>query len=58
MASGCECPKSFPVCVCGKKPVVKLINKKPIEADKKELNDMRQKAKKSTKLTKIISKYL
>ncbi len=38
MASGCECPKDFPVCVCGKKPTVKLINKKPIIADKTELD--------------------
>ena len=30
LASGCTCPKSFPVCVCGKKPVCKVITKKPI----------------------------
>ncbi len=39
MASGCECPKDFPVCVCGKKPSVKLINRKPIIADKTELEE-------------------
>ncbi len=39
LASGCECPKDFPVCVCGKKPTVKLINKKPIIADKTELEE-------------------
>lgn len=37
LASGCTCPKDFPVCVCGKKPAIKLINKKPIIADKAEL---------------------
>ena len=39
LSSGCECPKDFPVCVCGKKPLVKLINKKPIEAKEKELTE-------------------
>lgn len=31
-AQGCECPKDFPVCVCGKKPKVKILKaKKPSE---------------------------
>ncbi|MBQ2863599.1 MAG: 16S rRNA (cytosine(1402)-N(4))-methyltransferase RsmH [Clostridia bacterium] len=30
LASGCTCPKDFPVCVCNKKPEIKLVNKKPI----------------------------
>lgn len=30
MAEGCTCPKDFPVCVCGNKPVVKIVNRKPI----------------------------
>ena len=34
---GCTCPPNFPVCVCGKKPVVKLISRKPIVATEKEL---------------------
>ena len=29
-AQGCTCPRDFPVCVCGKKPRVKLISRKPI----------------------------
>ena len=33
----CTCPKSFPVCVCGKKPVVRLISRKPITASDEEL---------------------
>lgn len=33
----CECPKDFPVCVCGKKPVLKIITRKPIEANEHEL---------------------
>ena len=33
----CTCPSDFPVCVCGKKPVVKIITKKPILPSKQEL---------------------
>ena len=36
-AKGCTCPPEFPVCVCGKKPTVKLIAKKPITAGEEEL---------------------
>ena len=36
-AKGCTCPPNFPVCVCGKKPTVQLITKKPIEASEEEL---------------------
>ena len=34
---GCTCPKDFPVCVCGKVPKAKIINKKPIVASLEEL---------------------
>lgn len=34
---GCTCPKDFPVCVCGKKPRAKLVNRKPIIASQEEL---------------------
>jgi 16S rRNA (cytosine1402-N4)-methyltransferase len=37
MASGCTCPKSLPVCVCGKKPQVKIITRKPILPGSEEL---------------------
>lgn len=30
LATGCTCPKSLPVCVCGRRPVVRLVNRKPI----------------------------
>ena len=36
-AKGCTCPPSFPVCVCGKKPKVKLISRKPITSTGEEL---------------------
>ena len=38
-AKGCTCPPNFPVCVCGKKPKVKLITKKPIVASDEELEE-------------------
>ena len=37
MASGCTCPKDFPICVCGKKPDVKVISRKPVLPSKEEL---------------------
>ena len=37
MASGCTCPRGLPVCVCGKKPRVKIITKKPILPTPEEL---------------------
>ena len=36
-SKGCTCPPNFPVCVCGKKPQVKLITKKPIVSSDEEL---------------------
>lgn len=36
-AKGCTCPPEFPVCVCGKKPKVKLISRKPIVSREEEL---------------------
>lgn len=37
LTKGCECPPEFPICICGKKPLGKLVNKKPIEANQEEL---------------------
>lgn len=36
-ARGCTCPPEFPVCVCGKKPLVKLVTRKPIVSGPAEL---------------------
>ncbi|URZ06361.1 16S rRNA (cytosine(1402)-N(4))-methyltransferase RsmH [Clostridium felsineum] len=33
----CICPKDIPMCVCGKKPKIKIITRKPIEASSAEL---------------------
>ena len=38
-AKGCTCPPDFPVCVCGKKPQVRLVGKKPIVAGEEELEE-------------------
>ena len=32
----CTCPREFPVCVCGKRPMGKQVHSKPIVASKKE----------------------
>ena len=37
-ARGCTCPPSFPVCVCGNKPKVTLISRKPIVSSQEELD--------------------
>ena len=36
-AKGCTCPPNFPVCVCGNKPKVKIISRKPITSTDEEL---------------------
>ena len=38
-ARGCTCPPSFPVCVCGKKPKVKVLSRKPILPGAEELEE-------------------
>ncbi len=35
----CTCPGNFPVCVCGKKPEIKIITRKPITASEQEINE-------------------
>ena len=36
MSQGCTCPKSFPVCVCGKKKEAELVGSKPLVASEEE----------------------
>jgi 16S rRNA (cytosine1402-N4)-methyltransferase len=36
MAKGCVCPKDMPICGCGKKPIVKIITRKPVAATQAE----------------------
>lgn len=43
----CECPKELPMCVCNKKPKIKLITRKPIEPCNEEReNNSRSKSSK------------
>lgn len=37
--TGCTCPPDFPVCVCGKKPSLRLVNRKPILPSERELDE-------------------
>ena len=37
LATGCICPPEFPVCVCGRKPKLKLVSRKPIVSGEEEL---------------------
>lgn len=39
LSSGCTCPRDFPVCVCGNKPVIKEIHKKPILPSEEEITN-------------------
>ena len=39
LSSGCTCPRDFPVCVCGKKPTLKEISRKPILPSEEELEN-------------------
>lgn len=39
LTSPCTCPPDFPVCVCGKKPIVRPVTKKPIVSGKTELSE-------------------
>ena len=39
LADPCICPKSFPVCVCGRTATVKLITRRPVTASQEELEE-------------------
>lgn len=39
MSQGCKCPPEFPICNCNEKPILKLVNKKPIISSKEELEE-------------------
>ncbi|QRN86441.1 16S rRNA (cytosine(1402)-N(4))-methyltransferase RsmH [Clostridia bacterium] len=41
-AKGCTCPPDFPICVCGNKPKLSIVNRKPIVPSEKELLDNRR----------------
>ena len=54
LAQGCTCPKTIPVCVCGNKPKVKIITKKPVLPGPTELeNNPRSRSAKMRAAEKI-----
>ena len=55
LATGCTCPKEFPVCVCNNKPKGKIITRKPIIPTDKEMTE--NKRSKSSKL-RVIEKII
>ena len=54
LGRGCTCPKEFPVCVCGNKPKVRIITRKPVLPDEIETeNNSRSKSAKLRVIEKI-----
>ena len=39
LSTGCTCPPNFPVCVCGNKPKIRLVSRKPIVSGETELEE-------------------
>lgn len=39
LCKGCTCPPDFPVCVCGKTPLCRMVTRKPVEAGERELEN-------------------
>lgn len=53
----CTCPREFPICICGKKPKVKVITRKPIDPSEEELEvNPRSRSAKLRVAEKICSK--
>lgn len=38
-AGGCVCPKELPICVCGKKPKLEIVTRKPVKPSQGELGE-------------------
>lgn len=59
MERPCTCPSKIPICVCGKKPQLKVLTRKPITANEEELNDnSRAKSAKLRSAEKVGSKNI
>ena len=39
LSRGCTCPPEFPVCVCGKKPKIRILTRKPVVPGETELEE-------------------
>ncbi|MBQ7604012.1 MAG: 16S rRNA (cytosine(1402)-N(4))-methyltransferase RsmH [Clostridia bacterium] len=42
LSTGCVCPPGLPVCVCGRKPVLEKVTKKPLTPSERELSENRR----------------
>ncbi|MGE5633007.1 MAG: 16S rRNA (cytosine(1402)-N(4))-methyltransferase RsmH [Caulobacteraceae bacterium] len=57
MEKPCTCPPQFPVCVCGKEPIIRVITRKPVTAGEEELNfNTRSKSAKLRAAERVSSK--
>ena len=55
MEKGCTCPKDFPMCVCGNKPSVKTVSRKPLIPTEQEIaENPRARSSKLRTVEKII----
>lgn len=55
LSDPCTCPKDFPICVCGKKPIIKLVSRKPVEPSEEEVeSNPRSRSAKLRIIEKII----
>lgn len=55
LSAGCTCPKEFPVCVCGRKQQIELVERKPLTAGEAEIqNNSRSKSAKLRIAKKIV----
>ena len=55
LEKGCTCPKDFPMCVCGNKPSVKTVSRKPLIPTEKEIDENpRARSSKLRTIEKII----
>lgn len=55
LEKGCTCPKDFPMCVCGNRPTVKTVSRKPLIPTEKEIDENpRARSSKLRTIEKII----
>lgn len=54
-AERCTCPRQLPVCVCGKRPLLKILTGKPVTAAKQEIdNNPRSRSAKLRAVEKLV----
>ena len=57
MEKPCVCPPQIPICVCGKKPILKILTRKPVTANEEELQqNSRAKSAKLRAAARVSSK--